>query len=86
VATVVRGDFEWDDEKAAENLRKHGVTFETAAIAVTDPFAIDFEDAMFPDRLATLASAGDSAILYVVTTDQESRIRIISARRATSHE
>ena len=28
VATVIYGDYEWDDEKAAANARKHGVTFE----------------------------------------------------------
>jgi uncharacterized DUF497 family protein len=27
-ATVVFGDFEWDAEKAEENLRKHNISFE----------------------------------------------------------
>ncbi len=30
MATVVFGDFEWDDRKAASNLKKHGVSFEEA--------------------------------------------------------
>jgi uncharacterized DUF497 family protein len=34
VATVVFGDFEWDDAKAESNLAKHGVTFEEAAWAM----------------------------------------------------
>jgi hypothetical protein len=48
VATVVFGDFEWDDEKAAANVQKHGVTFEEAAAAFTDPFAIDKDDLAEP--------------------------------------
>ena len=36
--------FEWDERKAAENDAKHGVTFETARVAFTDPFAIDWLD------------------------------------------
>jgi uncharacterized DUF497 family protein len=37
--------FEWDDAKAAENLRKHRVSFAQAAQAFRDPFAIDWVDA-----------------------------------------
>ncbi|MBA3634657.1 MAG: BrnT family toxin [Acidobacteria bacterium] len=31
-------NFEWDEEKYAANLRKHGVKFETAAEVFFDPF------------------------------------------------
>jgi uncharacterized DUF497 family protein len=34
VATVVSGDFEWDDTKAASNEIKHGVGFDEAAVAL----------------------------------------------------
>ena len=44
VATVVHGDFEWDDAKAETNLAKHGVAFEEAILAMTDPLSLDFED------------------------------------------
>ncbi|EIL91874.1 BrnT family toxin [Rhodanobacter sp. IGA1.0] len=30
-------DFEWDDAKAALNLRKHGIAFEDAAYVFLDP-------------------------------------------------
>ncbi|MGA7121229.1 MAG: BrnT family toxin [Polyangiaceae bacterium] len=33
MATVVYGDFEWDDAKAEANMRKHGVSFDEAATA-----------------------------------------------------
>jgi uncharacterized DUF497 family protein len=31
--------FEWNEAKAAANLKKHGVSFETAVRAFDDPFA-----------------------------------------------
>ena len=40
VATVVHGDFEWDDDKAATNLVKHRVAFTEAAL-VTSVFVVD---------------------------------------------
>jgi hypothetical protein len=39
VATVVHGEFEWDDGKAAANEQKHGVTFLEAATVFDD---VDF--------------------------------------------
>ena len=86
VPTVVHGDFEWDSDKASINLAKHGVTFEEAAVAMTDPMAVDFDDVDQPDRLITLAISPMNRILCVVTTEPGSRTRIISARRATTHE
>jgi uncharacterized protein len=38
-------DFEWDDAKAVQNLRDHGVSFEMARDAFTDPFAVEWVDA-----------------------------------------
>ena len=84
--TVVRGDFEWDAEKAARNIAKHGVSFEEAAIAMSDPLSQDFADSLQPDNLVTLAAAPFGRILYIVSTERDRRIRIISARDATRHE
>jgi len=86
VPTLVHGDFEWDDEKAAQNIANHGVTFEEAALAMTDPLSIDFDDLAQPENIVTLARSPSGAILYIVSTDRDSRIRIISARKATAHE
>jgi uncharacterized DUF497 family protein len=47
---------------------------------------VDFADTVHPDRLVTLAMSPAERILYVVTTERGSRIRIISARRASTHE
>lgn len=86
MATVVFGDFEWDAEKASANRRKHGVSFEEAAEAMRDPLSVDFEDIAHPENTVTLAMSPRDRILYVVTTQRGERVRIISARAATSHE
>jgi uncharacterized DUF497 family protein len=86
VSTVLYGDFEWDESKAEANAAKHGVRFEEAAQAFTDPLAVDFADAVHPDRLVTLAMSPVERILYIVTIERGSRTRIISARRASSYE
>lgn len=84
--TVVHGDFEWDADKAASNLAKHGVSFEEAALAMRDPLSQDFADGLHPANLVTLAATPSGRILYVVSTERERRIRLISARDATRHE
>lgn len=86
VATVVYGDFEWDDAKAESNLAKHGVSFEETAWAMKDPLSLDFDDLVEPDNLITLAAWPAGRIFYVVSTVRDDRIRIISARDATPHE
>lgn len=86
MATVVKGDFEWDDQKAAANLSKHGVSFDEAALAMTDRFSLDFEDRSEPEKLVTLATSPSGAILYIVSTERDDRIRLVSARYATSRE
>jgi len=55
VLTVVHGDFEWDADKAARNIAKHGVSFEEAASAMSDPVSQDFADGLQPANLVTLA-------------------------------
>jgi uncharacterized DUF497 family protein len=86
VPTVVHGDFEWDEEKAETNLAKHGVAFEEAALAMKDPLSLDFDDLVEPDNLITLAASPSGRILYIVSTVRGDRLRIISARDATSTE
>ena len=82
-------DFEWDAAKAALNLRKHGVAFEDAARAFLDVGRLEIHDGREDygeDRWATIGQVY-AAVLYVVyTVRHEDSIRIISARRALSHE
>ena len=79
-------EFEWDDDKAARNFRKHGVTFEEARAAFHDPDSIN-EDDPHPDevRFKRLCRRGQQ-VFVVVWTERGDRIRIISARPASKHE
>jgi uncharacterized protein len=80
--------FEWDTTKAAENYAKHGVSFETAVEIFRDPFGVERPDDRedYGEDRYILIGAATGAILTVVYTERNGRIRIISARRATKHE
>ena len=81
-------DFVWDDAKAAANFRKHGVTFEQAAYAFRDPFAVEWidESVVYGEERVILLAMSGGQILSIVYTARGERLRIISARRATKHE
>ncbi|MFM1961065.1 MAG: hypothetical protein RL588_2582 [Pseudomonadota bacterium] len=81
-------EFEWDGAKADDNLRKHGVSFEFAATAFRDPFGIEWIDdrEAYGEVRTILLGMADGTVLVVVYTERESRIRLISARRATRYE
>jgi uncharacterized protein len=79
--------FTWDPHKAALNVRKHGVSFEEAASVFADPLALAVEDAVDPGRTVLIGMSERLHVLLTVYTEiDEDTIRIISARRATSHE
>ena len=81
--------FEWDDAKAAANLRKHGVAFEDAASVFFDALAYTFDDpdhSVGEQRLLTFGLSQSGRLLAVVHAERGRAIRIISARRATRHE
>ncbi len=80
-------DFSWDERKAASNLKKHGVSFIEAATVFADPLALAIDDVLEPERTLLLGMSNRQRLLLVVHAElDESTIRIISARRATSHE
>jgi uncharacterized DUF497 family protein len=81
-------EFEWDDAKAADNVRKHGVSFETAALAFLDRFAVEWIDDRedHGEERVILLGLANGMVLVVIYTERNERIRIISARRATKHE
>jgi uncharacterized protein len=85
-ATVVRDDFEWDEDKAASNLAKHNVTFEEGALAVNDQYALVDIDASSPEERLVFIGMSDESILCVVTVERHERTRIISARHASRPE
>jgi uncharacterized DUF497 family protein len=84
--TVVEGDFEWDSEKAASNLVKHGVSFPEAATVFADPLAVYLDDGSGLGNLVVIGTSLQERILCVVHVERAERDRIISARPATSGE
>lgn len=80
---------EWDEEKAAANLQKHGVSFEEAATVFADPLYIDFYD---PDhsvdehRYLIIGTSSAGHLLIVSYTERDEVVRLISGREVTSSE
>lgn len=86
MATVVEGDFEWDQDKATSNLVKHGVSFEEAATVFADPYAVYLDDGSDLDRMVVIGTSLRERVLCVVHIERAARDRIISARPATPAE
>jgi uncharacterized protein len=85
--------FEWDQDKAASNLRDHKVSFEDARLAFDDPRASDeflVDDSDIEERRKLVGQAHHGLIVVVYTEreggDGIDRTRIISARKANRHE
>jgi uncharacterized DUF497 family protein len=83
-------EFEWDDDKAAFNVREHGIYFEDAQRVFGDFGRVETYDGREDygeDRWATIGLVW-SALLYVVYTvrGDEEKIRLISARKANDKE
>lgn len=84
--------FEWNAAKARSNAAKHAVSFELAQEIWDDPFFV-----ILPDRVAdgeqrwhAIGIVGTVTLLLAVhvypNAEDEDRVRIIGARRATAHE
>jgi uncharacterized DUF497 family protein len=90
--------YEWDVRKNRANQRKHGISFELAALVFEDEYCLvglDRVDGTGEQRYHALGAAsiekGIGAVLLVVHVYREDRdgeeiIRIISARQADKHE
>jgi len=81
--------FEWDPYKAEANLEKHDVSFEEAVTVFFDPLARIFPDEEHSDDELREIIIGHSArrqLILVNFTGTDTRVRIISARKATRRE
>lgn len=82
-------DYERDEEKAARNLEKHGISFADAATVFDDPLYVDFYD---PDhssdeqRYLVIGMSREGHLVIVSYTETSDVIRLISAREVTSAE
>jgi len=81
--------FEWDEDKAAENERKHGVPFSEAKSVFNDPFSLTMYDpdhSADEERFVDLGMSAMGRLLIVSYTERAGRIRLISSRRSTTRE
>ena len=81
--------FVWDRDKAAANLRKHGVDFHEAATAFGDALSItipDPEHSIGEERWLLVGQSGAGRLVVVAHTERGDEIRIINARPATRRE
>lgn len=83
--------FEWDEAKAAANLKKHQVSFEEALSIFFDEFGVQFFDddhSSGEDRFLMLGMSSRAKLLIVCHCERNhgATVRIISARKATRRE
>lgn len=83
--------FEWDENKAKENIKKHGgITFDEAKLAFFDEWAIEEFDESHSDftekRFTLIGFAVNSLLRVTYTIRSEEIIRIISAEKARPFE
>ena len=99
VPTVIEGDYEWDEQKAALNLIRHEVSFPEAILQVTGINGLKAASGNAADRQGWQHGARHAhaqrevtlgltpkGVLVVVSTERGDRTRIISARKASNHE
>ena len=82
-------NIEWDPKKAKSNLRKHGVSFEEAATALSDPMAVtgvDPDHSITEERYVTFGVSEKGRLLVVSHTEEGETIQIINVRTASKGE
>jgi len=81
--------FEWDPKKARRNLKIHEVSFDEASTAFRDPLSRTIDDPLHSqdeERMVLIGISQQGRLMVVVHAERGDRIRIISARLATSME
>lgn len=81
--------FEWNVNKAAVNLVKHGVSFDEAKTVFDDPLYVDFYDPDHSDsehRYIIIGMSQRGRLLLIAYTERSDITRLISAREATRME
>jgi uncharacterized DUF497 family protein len=80
-------EFEWDPDKARENLKEHGIDFADAVGVFDNPYLPrDDPDVEDEQRFVALGMDALGRFLVVVYTYRDGKTRLISARKATRKE
>ena len=87
--TVVFGDFEWDEDKAQQNIRKYGISFEEATQIFADPYFFEVLD----DKHSTADEVRHLGwgrvrgfVVATIVFVKRGRVRLVSARKANKKE
>lgn len=80
--------YEWDDDKNRKNVEKHGIDFETAKRIFDSPIVSrrDLRKDYNEIRYVSIGIIDQVAMIVVVHTNRQGRIRLISARPASRRE
>ncbi|MCX5817146.1 MAG: BrnT family toxin [Proteobacteria bacterium] len=82
-------EFEWDEVKAGENLKKHKVGFDEGKTIFNDPFLLTFPDidsSETEERYVNIGLSFSDRVLVLIHTERHGKIRIISCRKAKARE
>ena len=82
-------EFQWNNRKAKENMRRHQVSFEEAMTVFSDFLSLTIPDPLHSEkeeRLIIIGYSEKQRLLVVVHTERGDVIRIISARQTTPQE
>lgn len=81
---------EWDNDKARENLHKHGISFEDAIEVFYDPYHIEYYDeahsTLEEQRYRIIGKVRNELVILAVYTPRGEKYRLISARKASGYE
>jgi hypothetical protein len=81
--------FEWDPNKAKENLETHGISFDEASTVFRDVLSLVIHDPLHSeeeDRFVLIGGSHRNRLLVIVHTERSNNIRLISARKASKKE
>ena len=80
-------EFEWDEHKRRANLRKHGIDFADSEVIFSGPTKSILDDRFDygEERFLTFGFLYEWVVV-VTHTETADRIRVISIRKATTHE
>ena len=80
--------FEWDAQKAIENLVNHGIPFDYASRVFLDPYCLETVDNRedYGEIRYKIVGMVEDTLLVVIYTVRHDHIRLISARRAEPYE
>ncbi|NJK65544.1 MAG: BrnT family toxin [Microcoleus sp. SU_5_3] len=80
-------EFEWDETKRITNLRNHGIDFvDVRAVFDGDTLTVEDDRYSYGEQRFVAFGLLEGRVVAVVYTERASRIRVISARKATKYE